>query len=132
MEYGTAQQKARFLPAMDRGNEIWAQGWSEPTAGSDMAAIRSRAERDGDDYILNGHKIWSTRAVFAGWVFCLLSTDLESTHHHGLSFLLLPLNAEGITVSPINQLNEVHGSMGYTWECDLHIWMKRAWVLDKA
>lgn len=109
MEYGTPEQKARFLPAMASGDEIWAQGWSEPGAGSDMAAIRSRAERDGDDYILNGHKIWATRAVFADWVFCLFRTDPDSSRHHGLSFLLVPLNAEGITVSPIAQLNRLPG-----------------------
>ncbi len=109
MEYGTAEQKKRFLPAMASGTEMWAQGWSEPSAGSDMAAIRSRAERDGDDYILNGHKIWSTRAVFADWVFCLFRTEPDSSRHHGLSFLLVPLTAEGITVSPIAQLNGLPG-----------------------
>lgn len=109
MEYGTAEQKARFLPAMASGNDMWAQAWSEPSAGSDMAAIRSRAERDGDDYILNGHKIWSTRAVFADWVFCLFRSDPQSSRHQGLSFLLVPLKTKGVRVTPINQLNGLPG-----------------------
>jgi alkylation response protein AidB-like acyl-CoA dehydrogenase len=109
MEYGTADQKSRFIGAMASGEEIWAQGWSEPGAGSDMAAIRSKAIRDGNDYIINGQKIWSTRAVFADWVFCIFRTDPESTRHHGLSFIFVPLDAEGVTVRPIDQLNGLPG-----------------------
>jgi alkylation response protein AidB-like acyl-CoA dehydrogenase len=109
MEYGTEDQQARFIGAMASGEEIWAQGWSEPGAGSDMAAIRSKAIREGDDYIINGQKIWSTRAVFADWVFCIFRTDPESTRHHGLSFILVPLDAEGVTVRPIDQLNGLPG-----------------------
>ena len=109
MEYGTADQKSRFIGAMATGEEIWAQGWSEPGAGSDMAAIRSKAIRDGGDYIINGQKIWSTRAVFADWVFCIFRTDPESTRHHGLSFIFVPLDAEGVTVRPIDQLNGLPG-----------------------
>ena len=109
MEYGSEEQKARFLPAMASGDEIWAQGWSEPNAGSDMAAIRCRADRDGDDYVINGQKIWSTRAVFADWVFGLFRTDPNSERHHGLSKILVPLSAEGVTVRPIQQLNGLPG-----------------------
>ena len=109
MEYGSEEQKARFLPAMASGEEIWAQGWSEPNAGSDMAAIRCRADRDGDAYVINGQKIWSTRAVFADWVFGLFRTDPDSERHHGLSKILVPLDAEGITVRPIEQLNGLPG-----------------------
>ncbi len=109
MDYGTAEQKNRFISAMASGEEIWAQGWSEPGAGSDMAAIRSRAERDGDEYVINGQKIWSTRAVFADWVFCIFRTDPGSTRHHGLSFIFVPLDAEGVTVRPIEQLNGLPG-----------------------
>lgn len=109
MEYGSEEQKARFLPAMASGDEIWAQGWSEPNAGSDMAAIRCRADRDGDDYVINGQKIWSTRAVFADWVFGLFRTDPDSERHHGLSKILVPLSAEGVTVRPIQQLNGLPG-----------------------
>jgi len=109
MEYGTPEQKARFISSMASGDEIWAQGWSEPGAGSDMAAIRSRADRVGDEYVINGHKIWSTRAVFADWVFCLLRTDPNSQRHKGLSFILVPLDAPGVTVRPIKQLNGLPG-----------------------
>ena len=109
MEYGSQEQKARFLPAMASGEEIWAQGWSEPNAGSDMAAIRCRADRDGDAYVINGQKIWSTRAVYADWVFGLFRTDPDSERHHGLSKILVPLDAEGITVRPIEQLNGLPG-----------------------
>ena len=109
MEYGSEEQKARFLPAMASGEEIWAQGWSEPNAGSDMAAIRCRADRDGDAYVINGQKIWSTRAVYADWMFGLFRTDPDSERHHGLSKILVPLDAEGITVRPIEQLNGLPG-----------------------
>ena len=109
MEYGTDEQKQRFISAMASGDEIWAQGWSEPGAGSDMAAIRSKATRDGDEYVINGQKIWSTRAVFADWVFCMFRTDPDSKRHHGLSFVFVPLDAEGVTVRPIDQLNGLPG-----------------------
>ena len=105
MDFGTAEQKARFLPAMAAGEHVWAQGWSEPNAGSDMAAIRASATRIGDEYVLNGQKIWSTRAVWADWLFGLFRSDPESTRHHGLTFLMVPLSAPGITVRPIRQLN---------------------------
>lgn len=105
MEFGTKEQKARFLPPMAAGAEIWAQGWSEPNAGSDMAAIRSRADRDDDDWVITGQKTWSTRAVFADWLFGLFRTDSDSERHRGLSFILVPLDAPGVEVRPIRQLN---------------------------
>ncbi|WP_247256299.1 acyl-CoA dehydrogenase family protein [Pseudomonas moorei] len=109
MEYGSEAQKARFLPRMATGEDIWAQGWSEPGAGSDMAAIRSKAERVGDHYVINGQKTWSTRAVWADWVFGIFRTDPQSQRHHGLTFILLPLDTPGITVRPIPQLNGLPG-----------------------
>lgn len=105
MEYGTEAQKKRFLPSMGNGDEIWCQGWSEPNAGSDMAAIRTTAVRDGDEYVINGQKTWSTRAVFADWCFGLFRTEAGSKGHKGLSFLLVPMDAKGITVRPIPQLD---------------------------
>jgi alkylation response protein AidB-like acyl-CoA dehydrogenase len=110
MEYGTDAQKARFLPPMARGEAIWAQAWSEPNAGSDMAAIAARAVRDGDAYVLSGQKTWSSRASFADWGFGLFRTDPESTRHKGLSFLLFDLNSPGIVRRPIRQL---HGDPGF-------------------
>lgn len=105
MEYGTPEQKARFLPAMASGDEIWAQAWSEPQAGSDLAAVRASATREGDDYVLRGHKIWSSRAVFADWAFGLFRTDPASERHKGLSLIFFPLDAPGVRVQPIAQID---------------------------
>ena len=98
MEFGTPEQKARFLPRAARCEDMWAQGWSEPNAGSDMAAISSKATRDGDHYIVTGQKTWSTRAIFANWLFGLFRSDPNSYRHHGLTYLLVPLDAPGITI----------------------------------
>ena len=105
MEYGTPEQKARYLPKMASGEEIWAQGWSEPNAGSDMAAIRSTARIEGDHFVVNGQKTWASRAAFADWLFGMFRTDPESERHRGLTFVLIPLDTEGITVRPISQLD---------------------------
>jgi alkylation response protein AidB-like acyl-CoA dehydrogenase len=111
MEYGTEEQKADILPKMANGTEVWCQGWSEPGAGSDMAAIRTRADltEDGQHYIINGQKTWSTRAVWADQCFGMFRTDPDSERHHGLSFILVPMNLEGITVRPIPQLDGLPG-----------------------
>jgi alkylation response protein AidB-like acyl-CoA dehydrogenase len=105
MEFGTPEQKARYLPKMARSEEVWAQGWSEPNAGSDMAAIRTSARLDGDSYVLNGQKTWCSRAAFADWIFCLVRTDAKSERHKGLSFILVPLDTPGVRVRPIPQLD---------------------------
>ncbi|MBT5835958.1 MAG: acyl-CoA dehydrogenase [Rhodospirillaceae bacterium] len=105
MEYGTEEQKTRFLPPMASGEEIWAQAWSEPSAGSDMAAIRTKAVKDGDHYIITGQKTWSSRAVFADWCFALVRTEDGSSRHKGLSKILVPLNSNGLTRRPIAQLD---------------------------
>jgi alkylation response protein AidB-like acyl-CoA dehydrogenase len=105
MEYGTPEQKARFLPKMATGEEIWAQAWSEPQAGSDLAAVRATATLDGDEYVLNGHKIWSSRAVFADWAFGLFRTEAGSERHKGLSLILFNLKSPGVRVQPIPQID---------------------------
>jgi alkylation response protein AidB-like acyl-CoA dehydrogenase len=105
MEYGTPKQKARFLTTMASGDEIWAQAWSEPQAGSDLAAVKSSAVRDGDHYVLKGHKIWSSRAVFADWAFGLFRTDPTSQRHKGLSLIFFPLDAPGVRVQAIPQID---------------------------
>lgn len=110
MEFGTEEQKSRFLTPMARGEAIWAQAWSEPGAGSDMAAISSKAVRDGDHYVLTGQKTWSSRAAFADWGFGIFRTDLDSKRHKGLTFILFDLNSPGITRRPIRQL---HGETGF-------------------
>ena len=110
MEFGSAAQKARFLPAMAAGEEIWAQAWSEPQSGSDLAAIRASATREGDEYVLRGHKIWSSRAAFADWCFGIFRTDPASARHHGLTFILVPLRHPGVRVRGIRQ---IHGEPGF-------------------
>ena len=110
MEFGTEEQKKRFLTPMAKGEVIWAQAWSEPGAGSDMAAISSKAVRDGDHYVITGQKTWSSRAAFADWGFGMFRTDLESKRHKGLTFILFDINSPGITRRPIRQL---HGDTGF-------------------
>ena len=110
MEYGSDAQKARFLPPMAAGDVIWAQAWSEPGAGSDMAAIKATARREGDHYVINGQKTWSSRASFADWGFGLFRTEEGSQRHKGLSFILFDLNSPGVTRRPIRQL---HGHPGF-------------------
>jgi alkylation response protein AidB-like acyl-CoA dehydrogenase len=105
MEVGTPEQKARFLPKMASSEEVWAQGWSEPNAGSDMANIQATAIRDGDHYVVNGQKTWASRGAYAHWLFGLFRTDPDSERHRGLSFVLSPLDLPGITVRPIQKIN---------------------------
>ena len=107
IEFGTEEQKARFLPRMAASEDMWAQGWSEPNAGSDMAAITSKAilSADGSHYVVNGQKTWSTRAIFADWLFGLFRSDPGSSRHHGLSYMAVPLDAPGVTIRPIQALN---------------------------
>jgi len=110
MEFGTEDQKKRFLTPMAKGEVIWAQAWSEPGAGSDMAAISSKAVRDGDHYVITGQKTWSSRAAFADWGFGMFRTDPDSKRHKGLTFILFDINSPGITRRPIRQL---HGDTGF-------------------
>jgi len=105
MEVGTEEQKARFLPRMASSRDVWAQAWSEPNAGSDMASIRSKATRDGDDWVIDGQKIWASRAVWADWCFGIFRTDPSAERHRGLTFILVPLDTAGVTVRPIAQLD---------------------------
>jgi alkylation response protein AidB-like acyl-CoA dehydrogenase len=109
MEYGSDEQKARFLPKMASSEEVWAQGWSEPNAGSDMAAIQATARLDGDHYVVNGQKTWASRGAFADWLFGMFRTDPESQRHRGLTFVLVPLDLPGVTVRPIDQLDGLPG-----------------------
>ncbi len=106
-EHGTREQQDRWLPAMATGETVWAQAWSEPEAGSDLAALRSRAERDDarGGWVVNGHKTWSSRAAYAHWGFGLFRSDPQSRRHHGLTYLCFPLDAAGVTVRPIAQLD---------------------------
>ncbi|MGH3734690.1 MAG: acyl-CoA dehydrogenase family protein [Micromonosporaceae bacterium] len=103
--HGTPAQLARYLPPMARADEVWAQAWSEPEAGSDLAAIRSRARRVDGGWRLSGQKTWSSRATYADRGFGLFRTDPSPSRHHGLSYFLFDLRAEGVTVRPIPQLD---------------------------
>jgi alkylation response protein AidB-like acyl-CoA dehydrogenase len=104
-EHGTKEQQDRFLPTMSSGEVIWAQAWSEPEAGSDLASLRSTATRVEGGWRLNGQKTWSSRATFAHWGFGLFRSDPSAERHRGLTYFLFPLDAEGITVRPIPQLD---------------------------
>ncbi|MEU0543728.1 acyl-CoA dehydrogenase family protein [Nocardia sp. NPDC005978] len=104
-EHGSPEQLARILPRMARAEDIWAQAWSEPEAGSDLAGIRSSAKRTEGGWILNGQKTWSSRASYADWGFGLFRSDPEAQRHKGLTYLMFPLTAEGVTVRPIPQLD---------------------------
>jgi alkylation response protein AidB-like acyl-CoA dehydrogenase len=105
MEYGSDEQKARFLPKMASSEVVWAQGWSEPNAGSDMANIQTTAVRDGDHFIVNGQKTWASRGAYADWLFGMFRTDPDTERHRGITFVLVPLDTPGVTVRPIEQLD---------------------------
>lgn len=111
--FGTAEQKARYLPAIRSGDDWWAQGYSEPGSGSDLASLRCSAVRDGDDFIVNGSKIWTTHAHFSNRIFCLVRTKTDGRPQAGISFLLFDLDLPGVEIRPIismsgeHELNEV-------------------------
>ncbi|MGH3306606.1 MAG: acyl-CoA dehydrogenase family protein [Nocardioides sp.] len=106
-DHGTPEQQDRFLPSMATGEQIWAQAWSEPEAGSDLASLRSTATRDDErgGWLLNGQKTWSSRASYAHWGFGLFRSDPSAQRHAGLTYFLFPLDADGVTVRPIAQLD---------------------------
>ena len=99
--YGTEQQKEYFLPRILNSEDWWCQGYSEPGAGSDLASLKTKAESDGDHYIVNGAKIWTTYAHYADWIFCLVRTSTEGRKQEGISFLLIDMKSEGVRVNPI-------------------------------
>jgi len=101
MRYGTPAQQQRFLPAIASGDQWWCQGYSEPNAGSDLAALVTRGDRAGPHYIVNGSKIWTSYAQYADWMFCLVRTAREGKPQEGISFLLIDMKTPGITVRPI-------------------------------
>jgi len=111
--FGSEEQKRHFLPRAANLDDWWAQGFSEPGAGSDLASLKTRAVRDGDHYVVNGQKTWTTAAQNANWIFCLVRTDPEAKKQLGISFLLIDMAAPGVTVRPIigidgrHEVNEV-------------------------
>ncbi|MFB8279837.1 acyl-CoA dehydrogenase family protein [Nocardia colli] len=104
-EHGTPEQLDRIMPRMARGEDIWAQAWSEPEAGSDLAGIRSTARRTNGGWLLSGQKTWSSRAAYADWAFGLFRSDPEAERHKGLTYVMFPLSADGVAVRPIPQLD---------------------------
>jgi alkylation response protein AidB-like acyl-CoA dehydrogenase len=108
MAFGNAEQKAHFLPRILSCEDWWCQGYSEPGAGSDLASLKTTAVRDGDDYIVNGQKTWTTLAQHADMIFCLVRTDSGVRKQEGISFLLIDMHTPGVTVRPILMLDEDH------------------------
>ncbi|MCS5573975.1 MAG: acyl-CoA dehydrogenase family protein [Pseudomonadales bacterium] len=106
--YGTKEQQDYYLPKILSGEHYWCQGYSEPGSGSDLASLKTKAEKDGDDYIVNGTKIWTTHAQFADHIFCLVRTDAEAKPQAGISFLLIDMDSPGVTVEPITTLAGDH------------------------
>ena len=105
LEYGTPEQKAQHLPKIVRGEVQWCQGYSEPNAGSDLAALKTRAEDRGDHFVINGQKIWTSGAISADWMFALVRTDFDVPKHEGISFVLLTMDQPGVTVKPIRLIS---------------------------
>ncbi len=109
MMYGTDAQKQEFLPPIVRGEANWCQGFSEPNAGSDLAALQTRAEEQGDDFIINGQKIWTSNAHRADWMILLARTDQDVPKHKGISYFILDMHSPGVTVRPLLNLSGAHG-----------------------
>ncbi len=105
LEYGTEEQKKRHLIPISKHTTRWCQGFSEPGSGSDLASLQCRAERDGDEFVITGQKIWTTGAHRADWIFCLVRTDFDAPKHEGISFILFPMNQAGIEVAPLELID---------------------------
>ncbi|MCZ6644753.1 MAG: acyl-CoA dehydrogenase family protein [SAR324 cluster bacterium] len=137
-QYGTDWQKERFLPPIAAHEEIWCQGYSEPNSGSDLASLQTRAELDGDHFIVNGQKTWTSRADAASWIFALVRTSTEGKKQEGISFLLIDMSTPGVSIKPIRQID---GNQGFfeTFFDDVKVPVKnmvgemnKGWTMAKA
>lgn len=108
IKFGTEAQKQQYLPRILSGEDWWCQGYSEPGAGSDLASLKTRAVRDGDHYVVNGQKVWTTYAQWADWLFCLVRTGTDGKPQSGISFLLIDMRSPGVTVKPIHTMDGYH------------------------
>ncbi len=138
IQHGTKEQKSHFLPKILSGEYIWCQGYSEPNAGSDLASLRTEAMLDGDHYVLNGQKTWTTLAQDANWIFCLVRTNKTVKKQEGISFLLIPMDTPGITVRPILTI-DMHDEFCETFFDDVRVpaanlvgQVNKGWTMAKA
>jgi len=137
LEMGTEAQKARHLPRIARAEVEWCQGYSEPGSGSDLASLRTRAEDAGDHFVINGQKIWTSGAQHADWMFILVRTDTAAPKHEGISFLLMPMDQEGVTVKPIRLIsgdspfNETFFDNAIAGKEDLIGELNKGWTVGK-
>ena len=135
--FGTPAQKARFLPRILSGEDFWCQGYSEPGAGSDLASLKTSAERRGEKYIVNGSKIWTTMAHHANWIFALVRTDRDAKKQAGISFLLIPMDQPGVSVTPIitmandHEVNATFFDNAETGTCNLIGEEGQGWTIAK-
>jgi alkylation response protein AidB-like acyl-CoA dehydrogenase len=138
MIYGTDEQKARFLPPIVKGTEKWCQGYSEPGSGSDLASLQTRALVEGDDFVINGQKIWTSGAHRADWMFMLARTDPDAPKHRGISYLLLEVSSPGVEVRPLVNMTGSH-EFNEVFFQDVHVprkqlvgEMNRGWYVGMA
>ena len=137
LEYGTEEQKLRHLPRIARAEVEWCQGYSEPGSGSDLASLQTKAVLDGDNYVINGSKIWTSGAHNADWMFILVRTDPEAPKHDGISFMLLPMDQPGVEVKPIKLIsgnspfNETFFNDAQAARDDLVGELNRGWTIGK-
>ncbi|HTY56242.1 MAG TPA: acyl-CoA dehydrogenase family protein [Candidatus Binataceae bacterium] len=136
--WGNEEQRRRYLPKILTAEEIWCQGYSEPGSGSDLASLRTRAEIVGDEFIVNGQKVWTSGAQYADWMFCLVRTDPDAPKHRGISYILIDMHSPGVTVRPLVQMtgdkgfNEVFFDNVHVPRKNLVAKLNEGWLIANA